>query len=198
MGPAGLPRAPAEGALSLSETDLVRVTIALVFATLLLAIATLLLWWESRRQRIEAGMVVSVAPWEVADGQYPAIHIVNAGPAIAREVSVEWHLNRNVDATNGVLREPAFGVGFRRTVLPDRDGQHTIEQLADEGASVHVEMSWKDGRRGRQHQTLEQTLQTVHEAYNKSGAMPSPSQIETLYVIRDQLKTIAKNSEREE
>jgi hypothetical protein len=182
----------------MSETDLVRVTIALVFATLLLAIATLLVWWEARRQRIEAGMVVSVAPWEVADGQYPAIHVDNAGPAIARDVSVKWDLNRKVDATNGLLREPAFGVGFRRTILPDRDGKHTIEQLAAEEASIHVEMSWKDGRRGRQHQTIEQTLQAVHQAYNKSGAMPRPSQIETLYQIRDHLKTIAKNSGPEE
>lgn len=182
----------------MAESDLVRVTIALVLVTLLLAIATLLLWWEARRQRIEASMVVSVAPWEVADGQYPAIHVDNAGPAIAREVSVEWRLNRNVDATDGVLREPAFGVGFRRTILPDRDGKHTIEQLAAEGASVHVEMSWKDGRSGRQHQTIDQTLRAVHEAYNKSGAMPRPSQIETLYQIRDHLKTIAKNIGREE
>ena len=46
------------------EDALFWATLALVLVTLGLALATLLLWWEARQQRVEAAVVASVSPWD--------------------------------------------------------------------------------------------------------------------------------------
>lgn len=64
-------------------------TFGLVLATALLALVTAGLYWESRRIRVEANLVAYAAPWELAYGLYPAILIENAGPAVARDVTIK-------------------------------------------------------------------------------------------------------------
>jgi hypothetical protein len=174
------------------ETDALTVaTVGLAIATVGLVVVSLLVWWEARRLRVEAVMVATAVPWEVAGGLYLAILLDNAGPAVARDVEVRWTLNRNVDAASGTLREPLFVPGFRRTILPIRGGT-TMDQLAAEGASVHVELEWRDWRRGKQTQVLDTTIEAVRAAVAESGALPRMSMIEVLDQIRDQLKEIAK------
>ena len=140
-------RAKVLGGQVTPEQTLTLATIGLVVATVGLVAVTLLMWWEARRQRVEAVVIATVVPWDAAGGLYIAIQIENAGPAIAREIEIVWRLERKVDAVEGALREPLFGVGFRRTIVPIRTGT-TMDQLAAEGASVYVELAWRDWRRG--------------------------------------------------
>ena len=104
-------------------------TFGLVSATLLLALVTAGLYWESRRIRVEANLVAYAAPWEIAYGLYPAILVENAGPAVARDVTVTRTLTRPAGIADGVLREPAFPIGFRRTILPAKGPK--LDELAE-------------------------------------------------------------------
>lgn len=166
-------------------------TATLTVATLGLVVATLLLWQEARRLRVDANVTASVVPWEVAGGLYIAIVVDNAGPAVARDVQVEWRLDRKVDEKSGRLREPAFAVGFRRTILPIRSGAR-MDDLAAEGASVHAELAWRDGRRRVQHASIQANCEDVRSAYADSGALPRPSLLETLDRIPEQLTELVK------
>ena len=67
-----------------------------------------------------------------------------------------------------------------------------MQQLAAEDASIHVELSWRDGRRGIQRQVIQTTVEEVRAAYSGSGALPRPTMIETLAQIRDQLREMPK------
>ena len=149
----------------------------------------MLLWWEARKLRTEAHLVVWAVPWDIADGLYAAIHTQNAGPVIARDVKLEWRLTRPVDSKSGVLNEPIVDVGFRRTI-PMKWAR--LDQLADEGASIEADLAWRDGRRGVQAQNLRIAARQIRDDYNASEAMPRLSQLEVLDQIRDQLKAIAK------
>ena len=164
-------------------------TLALSAATLLLVGATLLLWWEARRMRVEANVVAFAAPWEVAGGLYIALLVENAGPSIARDVALEWSLDRKIGAKKGVLREPIFDVGFRRTI-PMRAA--TLDQLAAEGSAVRIALSWRDGRRRIHRLSTTTACDQIRAAYADSGALPRRSLIETLDKIREELKEIAK------
>ncbi|HKQ18229.1 MAG TPA: hypothetical protein VJW75_00650 [Candidatus Eisenbacteria bacterium] len=163
--------------------------LALVVATLGLVAATILLWWEARKLRTEANVVVWAAPWELAGGLYIAILLQNAGPVIAREVRLTWRLARTVDGRNGVLSEPIIEVGFRRTI-PMKWA--TLDQLAAEAATIEADLTWRDGRRGRQSQTLRISAQQIKDDYDESGALPRPSQLEVLGQIRDQIKELVE------
>ncbi len=160
---------------------------ALVVATLGLVAATVLLWWEARKQRSEANVVVWAAPWELADGLYIAILVENAGPVIAREVRLKWRLLRSVEAQKGVLNEPIMDIGFRRTI-PMKWAR--MDQLAAEGTSIEADLSWRDGRRGRQTQPLRISCQQIKDDYAESGALPRPSNLDVLGQIRDELKNL--------
>lgn len=173
------------------EQTLTLATIGLVVATVGLVAVTLLMWWEARRQRVEAVVIATVVPWDAAGGLYIAIQIENAGPAIAREIEIVWRLERKVDAVEGALREPLFGVGFRRTIVPIRTGT-TMDQLAAEGASVYVELAWRDWRRGVHRQRIDTSIEAVRAAYADSGAIPRTSMIEALDQVRDALKAIGR------
>lgn len=169
---------------------------AIVLVTLAYTITTLLLVLEARRQRVGAEVAAWPAPWELADGRYLAIYVENAGQAVAREVTVDWKLVRNVDGAQGRLVEPVMIAGDRRIILPlrdpDPDGEGTTaEQLAVEGASIEVVLSWKDGRRGRHRTSATWTAAEVWTGYSKSGALPRPSQLEVLGEIRKHLRRIA-------
>lgn len=164
-------------------------TLALTAATLLLVGVTLLLWWEARRLRVEANVVAFAAPWEVAGGIYTAVLIENAGPAIARDVRVEWSLDRKVDAKRGSLGEPIFDVGFKRTI-PMKAA--TLDQLAAEGASIRIDVTWRDGRRGIHRKSTATPCEEIRAAYVASDALPRPSLLEVLDQIRDSLRNIAK------
>jgi hypothetical protein len=163
--------------------------IALFVATIGLVAATLLLWWEARNLRTEANVVVWAAPWELAGGLYIAILLQNAGPVIGRDISLTWRLVRSVDPQTGLLSEPVMDVGFRRTI-PIKWA--TLDQLATESASIEADLVWRDGRRGEQKRTLRITCQRIRDDYNSSGALPRPSQLETLMQIRDQLEALVK------
>lgn len=167
------------------EDGLLIATIGLVISTTALAVVTLGLYWEARRLRVEAGVIAYAAPWEMAGGLYVVILIENTGPAIARNVSVEWSLGRSATTSNGVLREPVFTVGFRRTILPDKS---RMDDLAAEDATIRISLSWEDGRRGTQSRVTETTCAAVKANYADSGGLPRPSQIEVLTQIRDELK----------
>jgi hypothetical protein len=160
--------------------------IVLIVATIGLVGATLLLWWEARKLHTEANLVVWAAPWELAGGLYIAILLQNAGPVIARDVSLTWRLLRS-DAQKGVLNEPVMDVGFRRTI-PMKWAQ--MDQLAAEGTSIEADLSWRDGRRGTQARQVRVTCQRIKDDYAESGALPRPSQLETLGQIRDELEKI--------
>lgn len=164
-------------------------TLTLTIATLLLVATTLLLWWEARKLRVEANVVAFAAPWEVAGGLYISILVENAGPSIARDVAVDWWLDRKVDARKGVLKEPIFDVGFRRTI-PMKAA--TLDQLAADGSSIRIDLAWRDGRWGTHRLSTTTACEEIRAAYADSDALPRPSLIETLDQIRDQLKAIAK------
>jgi hypothetical protein len=164
--------------------------LVLAVATLGLVVATLLLVWESRRQRVEANVVAWVAPWELAGGLYLAIQVENTGPAIARSLVLDW---RFVSATlpNGHLAEPVMSVGFRRTMLPTREQR--LDALAAQGVPIEIDLSWRDGRRGTQTQKVRTDCRAVKAAVDESRAMPRPSQAEVLGQIRDELEKIARS-----
>ena len=163
-------------------------TFGLVCATALLALVTAGLYWESRRLRVEANLVAWAAPWEIAYGLYPAILIENAGPAVARDVTITWTLNRPTGSADGMLREPAFPVGFRRTILPAKGPK--LDDLAAEGAAITIELAWRDGRRGRQEHHVEARCEAIRADYTHSGALPRPTDNELQLQIRDVLREI--------
>ena len=163
-------------------------TFGLVFATALLALVTAGLYWESRRLRVEANLVAYAAPWELAYGLYPAILIENAGPAVARDVTVTWTLNRPAGNAEGLLREPAFPIGFRRTILPTKGPK--LDDLAKEGAKISIELAWRDDRRGTQRRRIDTTCEAIRADYTRSGALPRPSDSELQMQIRDALREI--------
>ncbi len=162
--------------------------LALAVATLFLVGATLWLVWESRRQRVEANVIAWVAPWELVGGRYMVIHVENAGPAVARSVALEWRLV-SVTLPKGHLAEPVMAVGFRRTMLPTT-GQ-TLDQLAAQSVPVEIDLTWRDGRRGLQKQTVRTNCRDTKAAYDESKALPRPSQLETLGQMRDEIKKLA-------
>jgi hypothetical protein len=163
-------------------------TFGLVFATVLLMLVTAGLYWESRRLRVEANLVAFAAPWEMAYGLYPAILIENAGPAVARDVTITWTLTRPAGNADGVLREPAFPIGFRRTILPTKGPK--LDDLAKEGAAISIELAWRDGRRGTQRRRIEKTCEAIRADYTRSGALPRASDSELQVQIRDALREI--------
>ena len=163
--------------------------IALAVVTLALVVATLLLWFEAHKLSTEASVIVWAAPWEVAGGLYVAILVQNAGPVVARDVTVSWRLERPGGTVEGRLREPAMDVGFRRTILVGRD---KLDELAADGASIVAHLTWHDRRRGTHTQDLTVTVRQIQEDYNSSGALPRPSQLEILDQIRDELKALVK------
>lgn len=163
-------------------------TFGLVFATGLLALVTAGLYWESRRLRVEANLVAYAVPWEIAYGLYPAILVENAGPAVARDVTITWTLTRLTGNADGVLREPAFLVGFRRTILPAKGPK--LDDLATEGAAISIELAWRDGRRRTQRSRVETTCEAIRADYTRSGALPRPCDSELQMQIRDALREI--------
>lgn len=167
------------------EEPLIIATVGLVIATLALALVTLGLYWEARRVRVEANVVAYAAPWEMAGGLFVVIQIENAGPATATNVEVKWRLGREATTREGVLREPVFIAGFRRTILPDRT---KMDDLAADGATIHIELEWRDGRWRTQHRTIATTCAAVKDDYTNSGGLLRPSQLEVLTQIRDALK----------
>lgn len=121
------------------------------------------------------------------------IHVENAGPAVARSVSVSWRL-ASVELPNGHLAEPVMSVGFRRTIVPSQE--KTLDQLAAQGVPVEIDLSWRDGRRSVQKQAVKTSARDVKAAYDESRALPRPSQLEVLGQVRDEIKRIADKRDR--
>lgn len=87
-----------------------------------------------------------------------------------------------------MLREPAFPIGFRRTILPTKCPK--LDDLAKEGAAISIELVWRDGRRGIQRSRVDTTCQAIRADYTRSGALPRPSDSELQMQIRDALREI--------
>ena len=117
-----------------------------------------------------------------------AIQVENAGPALARSVTVDWRFV-SVTLPKGHLVEPVMSVGFRRTIFPTQE--QNLDQLAAQGVPVEIDVTWRDGRRGVQKQTVRTDCRAVKAAVDESHALPRPSQVEVMSQIRDELTKIS-------
>jgi hypothetical protein len=120
-------------------------------ATVAYVVVTALLLFESRRNRIEAHLVVEPEPF--GRGIYTVLSIQNLGPTVARDITVEAWETEPSGATVGERLKYAEGNLFpaqRRRMFPDQanpTGARSLEDLAKADITLHAKWSWIDGRR---------------------------------------------------
>jgi len=66
-----------------------------------------------------------------------------------------------------------MSVGFRRTILPARD--QDLDHLDSQKVPVEIDLSWLEGRRGVQRQTVGTDCAAVKATVEESRALPSPA-----------------------
>lgn len=159
--------------------------------TLGLVVATLLLWWEARRVRVEAILVASAVPIDSGrESLLFSILLENAGSAVARDVRVRWSLHSATCSKDGDLRIPVYLPGRRQFIVPYRS-EKTLGVLADDGTTVRVDVEWRDGRFGLHRTRMETTCETCRKDNVYSCALQSPTLTEALGQLRDTVEKIA-------
>lgn len=154
--------------------------------TLVAAFASFLLFYEARAARLRREAIVEVAPELYGQAQLLVLAVINSGPAVARDLSVDVAVYSVADATDRTehsLRRRAMLVS-QVLLLPRVGGKaRELRALAEDGYVLEWKWAWKDDRRvlwigpRRKHRVgpVKLPAMEVWDGHKGSGMLVSPT-----------------------
>ena len=173
---------------------------------LLTAIASFLLFVEARAARMRSEAIVEAVPDLYGQGMLLVVAVINSGPAVGREFSLEMTLRHPTDATKTSrhkLDRRALPVG-QALLMPRVQGESKyLRELADEGLILELRWRWQDERRWfwigpRWRHSRQETYPThdFFEGLRASGFLVSPTTDLDIMLTRNVTKPVEGLSRR--
>jgi hypothetical protein len=173
---------------------------------LLTAIASFLLFVEARAARMRSEAIVEAVPDLYGQGMLLVVAVINSGPAVGRDFSLEMTLRHPTDATKTTqhkLDRRALPVG-QALLMPRVHGESKyLRELSDEGFILDLRWRWQDerrwfwiGPRGRHSRHETYPTHDFFEGLRQSGFLVSPTTDLDIMLKRNVTKPIEALSQR--
>lgn len=173
---------------------------------LLAAIASFLLFVEARAARMRSEAIVEAVPDLYGQGMLLVVAVINSGPAVGRDFSLEMTLRHPTDATKTTqhkLDRRALPVG-QALLMPRVLGESKyLRELSHEGFILDLRWRWQDerrwfwiGPRGRHSRHETYPTRDFFDSLRASGFLVSPATDLDIMLTRNLTKPIEALSQR--
>ncbi len=134
---------------------------------------------------------------------YLELEVRNLGPAVARDVVIEYWFTDAAGAVAGERRrqgELSLTVGDRRRFLPGTPGLDFLSALGESGYTIHVRWEWTDDRRRwvgrplRHRRSLDVTASRLATDFFGGWALTESELATDVHTIADELKLIGRHT----